>query len=109
MIFYSFFFSFFTYLSFFKKICFVLFGCPTAYGIPRLGMRSKSQLQPTLQLQQGQILNLPGIKPASQHSRDTTDPIAPQQELLTFYPIQKRIKSKAFLLAYKALRVLAPY
>ena len=36
---------------------FFLFGCPTAYGIPRPGIRSGLQFWPILQLWQCQILN----------------------------------------------------
>ena len=60
------------------------FGCPMAYGIPRLWIRSKLQLQPMLQLQKCGKLNPLEIKPASQCFQDTTDPVAPQQELLIF-------------------------
>ena len=58
---------------------FVFFwGHPAAYGVPWPGIRSKPQLR------QCQILNpvcWAWIEPASQHSRDTTGPVAPQQEL----------------------------
>ena len=60
---------------FFLKI----FGQPTAYGVPRPGIRFKSQLQPKPQLRQCQILNCAGlgIKPTSQGSQDAADPVAP--------------------------------
>ena len=64
---------------------FFLVGCPQTYGVPRPGMRSKPHLQPMPQLQQRQSLTHCtglGIKPVSQHCRDTAiDPIEPQWEL----------------------------
>ena len=41
----------------FWGFCLFVFGLPTAYGIPRPGIRSEPQLWPTPQLQQHQILN----------------------------------------------------
>ena len=68
-------------LSFFS---FSFFGHPWAYGVPGPEIRPELQLRPTPQLWQRQILNpqhKPGIKPESQCSRDTADPVAPQREL----------------------------
>ena len=69
----------------FDLFCFVfLFGCLEASGVPGPGIRSKLQLQPMLQMQQWQhhILN-PLHGTASQCSWETTDLVAPQQELQT--------------------------
>lgn len=65
------------------------FGCPQACGVSGPGMRSEpssDQLQPMPQLcatwdPLTHCARL-GIEPASWHSRDTADPVAPQWELL---------------------------
>ena len=68
----------------FRSIFFPVFGHPAAYGAPRPGIRSELP-QPTLQLRQCWISLThcagPGIKLVSQHSQDTTNPVAPQLEL----------------------------
>lgn len=70
--------------------CFVVLATPAAYGVPG------PEIRPELQLQQRQILNplvRPGLRPASQCSRDAADPTAPQQELLLFKnKIKQQIK-----------------
>ena len=60
------------------KLFFFFFGCPRAYGFPRPGIRSghccnSRSLTHCVGL---------GVEPASQCSRDTSDLIGPQQELL---------------------------
>ena len=67
---------------------FFFFGCPVAYEVPEPGIRSKLQLQPISWC--SNVVSLthyarPGIKLASQLSRDTGHPIAPQQELLSTF------------------------
>ena len=60
------------------------FGCPVAYEVPRPGIRYEPQLWPRPQLYNaGSLTHCAGlgIKPASQHSQDATDPVALQQEL----------------------------
>ena len=71
----------------YAKHAFFFFGCPTAYGVPRQGIRGSDP---------SHSCNLSyscdnarssthcaglGIEPVSQCSRDTADLIAPQQEL----------------------------
>ena len=66
-----------------ETFCFVLFcfGHPTAYG---------DQIQAATAIYAAAVANArslthcarPGIKPVSQHSQDTTNPVAPQWELL---------------------------
>ena len=63
-------FRLFLFLSLFYFILF--FWPPVAYGVPGPGIRSLTHFPG------------PGIKPISQHSRDTGDPVAPQWELLVF-------------------------
>ena len=70
-------------LSFF----FFFFGHPTTYGVPGPGIRSKLQCDPCWSCgNAGSLSHCAelGIKHASQHSTDTADPIAPQQELPDF-------------------------
>ena len=70
--------------SCFYFILFYFFGCPTAYGIPGLVIRSELQLQPRPQLCNAGSFNplcQAGIKPASWCCRDIANLVAPQQEL----------------------------
>ena len=72
-----------------KTVCYLfiylfIFGCPTAYGVPRPGMRTELQLPPKLQLQQYWNFNplcQPGIQSASQCSQDAAKPVVPEQKL----------------------------
>ena len=77
--------------GFFVCLFVFFFGHHSAYGVPRPGIRSELQLWPMPQLWQCGILThcaRPGVKPASQCSRDTTKPIAPQWNSLGgFYAI----------------------
>ena len=65
-------------LSFF----FFFFGFPSAYGVPGLGIQSKPQPWPTLQLQQ-HCTEL-GIELSSWYCRGADDPVIPQRELHLF-------------------------
>ena len=74
----------------------ILLWLPEAYGVPGPGIRSEPQWEP---ISQGWILNplcRLGVKPMSQGSRDATDPVAPQQELLHL----KKKNKKTFMLEY---------
>ena len=61
------------------------FGHPKAYGVPRPGIRSQPELQPTSQVWERWILNpLAWAGDGTcvpQGSRDAADPIGPQQKL----------------------------
>ena len=46
-----------TWAIFHLSFLFFIFGCPTPYGVPRPGIRSKLQTQPKPQLRQCRILN----------------------------------------------------
>ena len=61
---------------------FFFFSRPTPYGVPRPGIKSKLELQPTLQLWQQQILNplhRVGDQTLVPVAADTVNPVAPQQ------------------------------
>lgn len=80
---------------------FFFFGRPSAYGVPRPGIGFQPQLQPEPQLWQRWILNplhQTGIKPASQSSRDATNPIVPQRELqdVSFYFLPRLLRVLCF-------------
>ena len=65
-----------------KNFFFPSFGSPTAYGVPRPGIRSEPQLRP----RPDHLTHCAGleIKPMSRHCRDAIDPTAPQGELQKF-------------------------
>ena len=63
---------------------FFFFGCLSAYGVPRPGIRSEPQLQPDATAAMPDPLThcvRTGIEPVFLHCRDATDPLGPQQEL----------------------------
>ena len=67
---------------------FFVFGCPEAYGVPGLGIRTELKSQPKLQLQQlrsSTYCARLGIEPASQRFQEAGVPIVPQWELLSFF------------------------
>ena len=65
-----------------------IFGCPATYGVTRPGIRSEPQLELSCSCSNTRSLTYcagQGIKPTSQSSQDTADPLAPQLESLDFF------------------------
>ena len=78
-------FCFVFFFSVFLSFFLFFFGLPAAYGIPGSGIRSELQLWPILSCSNAGSLThcaRPGIKPASQCSRNAAHPVEQQQELL---------------------------
>lgn len=83
-------------------LVFSFFGTPTAYGVPRPGIRSELQWQPKPELWQCRSLTHYArleIEPASQYSQDTADPLAPQPEFRCTEFVTHSSQEEGFCLA----------